>query len=85
MTDAEKLADLTALYRAIIARSSGRQVTQAGHKDKQTSFAALPLAEMIKLYRQLWWSGSNLPELQELGTSTVRRRRPTRVTFAAGR
>lgn len=85
MTEDEKLADLTALYRAIIARSSGRQVTQAGHKDKQTSFAALPLGEMIKLYRQLWWKESLLPELQELGTSTVKRMRPTRVLFGAGR
>lgn len=85
MTDAEKLADLTALYRAIMARSLGRQVSQAGHKDKQTSFAAVPLGEMIKLYRQTWWADSGLPELQELTTSTTRRIRPTRVLFGAGR
>lgn len=85
MTDDEKLADLTALYRAIIAKTTGRKVTQAGHKDKQTSFADTPLGEMIKLYRQMWWAGSGLPELQELEASTVRRLRPTRVLFGAGR
>jgi len=85
MTDAEKLADLTALYRAIVAKTTGRQVSQAGHKDKQTSFANAPLDEMIKLYRQLWYAASGLPDLQELGASTVRRSRPTRVLFGAGR
>lgn len=85
MTDAEKLTDLTALYRAIIAKSTGRQVTQAGHKDKQTSFATLELSDMVKLYRQLWWADSGLPDLADLATPTTRRARPVRVIFGAGR
>lgn len=85
MTEAEKLADLTALYRAIIAKSTGRQVSQAGHKDKQTSFANSSLEEMLKVYRQLWWEDSGLPDLQELAATTVRRARPVRVIFGAGR
>lgn len=84
MTEAEKLADLTALYRAIIAKTTGRQVSQGSHKDKQTAFANVPLAEMLKMYRQLWWADSGLPELNELEGSTVKRHRPVRVILGTG-
>jgi len=71
--------DLNALYQAIIAKASGRQVTQAGHKDKQASYANTPLAEMIALYRQLWFKGCGLPELNDLGQPATRRGGPFRM------
>ncbi len=74
-------ADLEALYAAIMARVNGRQVSQTGHKDKQASFANTPLADMIKLYRQLWFVDSGLPELNELSMPTTRRGRPVGVAF----
>lgn len=73
-------ADLEALYAAIIARATGRQVTQAGHKDKQTSFASMSLAEMLKLYRQLWTKASGLPDLKDLDAGP-RRGPPARCFF----
>lgn len=78
-------ADLEALYRAIIAKSTGRQVSQAGHKDKQTSFANASLSEMLKLYRQLWTKESGLPDLNELEVSTATRGRPIRHVFGGYR
>jgi len=72
-------ADLTALYHAIIAKVTGRQVSQAGHKDKQTSFASASLTEMIRLYRQLWTKQSGLPELNELGQPVIKRGPPARA------
>lgn len=70
--------DLTTLYHAIIAKVTGRQVSQAGHKDKQTSFANAPLTEMIRLYRMLWTKASGLPELNDLGQPVVKRGPPAR-------
>jgi len=71
-------ADLEALYTAIISRVTGRQVSQAGHKDKQTSFANTPLSEMIRLYRSLWTRASGLPELSDTGEPVMKRGRPAR-------
>ena len=71
-------ADLTALYHAIIAKTTGRQVSQAGHKDKQTSFAGASLTEMIRLYRQLWTRASGLPELNDVGQPAIKRGPPAR-------
>ncbi len=68
--------DLAALYDAIMARTTGRAVQQAGAKSRQVSYANVPLDEMIKLYRQLWaqcGSGSGLPLLDELEHSTAKR------------
>lgn len=74
-------ADLEALYRAIMDRSRGAQVSQTGHKDKQASFANSSLADMIKLYRQLWFKESGLPFLNDLAMPTTRRGRPLGVVF----
>ncbi len=71
--------DLTALYKAIVAKASGKQVSQAGHKDKQASYANTPLSEMIALYRQLWFKDSGLPELNDLGQPAARRGGPFRL------
>lgn len=72
-------ADLAALYAAIIARVTGKQVSQAGHKDKQASYANTPLAEMIRLYRMLWTKESGLPELTDVGQPVVKRGPPARL------
>jgi len=77
MTDEEK-ARLQAIFDAIIAKTTGRQVSQAGHKDKQTSFASVPLAEMIRLYRMLWKAESGLPLLDDVGQPFVKRGPPAR-------
>lgn len=47
------VSDLEALYAAIMARATGRQIASAGHKDKQSAFTSATLEEMIKIYRQL--------------------------------
>ena len=69
----DRQATLQRLFDAIIARASGKHLTQAGHKDKQASYSAVPLAEMIRLYRQLWFRASGLPELNELGQPVAKR------------
>lgn len=74
-------ADLESLYAAIIARTTGKQVQSAGHKDKNTAFSSASLSEMLKLYRQLWTKESGLPDLAELEQSTVRRGPPARPYF----
>lgn len=71
--------DLSALYAAIIAKVQGKQVSQAGHKDKQVSYANTPLKDMIALYRQLWFKSSGLPELDDLGQPATRRGGPFRL------
>lgn len=73
------LDDIAALYGAIVARATGKQVSQAGHKDKQASYSATPLADMISLYRQLWYSGCGYPELDDLGRPAARRGGPFRM------
>jgi len=73
------LADLKALYAAIIAKSTGGQVQSAGHKDKTVSYASASLADMLKLYRQLWYRDSGLPDLKELDETTARRGPPARI------
>lgn len=78
-------ADLESLYKAIMAKVSGRQVSQAGHKDKQTSFAGVPLSEMLRLYRQLWTKASGLPDLKDLDAAAVRRGPPTRAVIGGWR
>ncbi|MGE3064124.1 MAG: hypothetical protein AB7K67_00940 [Hyphomicrobiaceae bacterium] len=68
--------DLAALYEAIMARTTGKAVQQAGAKSRQVSYANVPLGEMIKLYRQLWrqcGKDSGLPLLDELDASTAQR------------
>lgn len=74
----DRQATLQKLFDAIIAKSTGRQVSQAGHKDKQTSFANTPLAEMIRLYRQLWTRDCGLPQLDDVGQPVVKRGPPVR-------
>lgn len=74
-------ADLEALYAAIMARATGKAVSQTGHKDKQASFANTSLADMLKLYRQLWTAESGLPDLATLDAPTTRRGRPAGVVF----
>ena len=74
-------ADLEALYGAIIARTTGQQVSQAGHKDKQASFASASLKEMLHLYRQLWTKESGLPDLKDIDMATTRRGRPAAGYF----
>lgn len=69
-------ADLEALYAAIIARSTGKQVIQAGHKDKSAGYAQTPLKEMLHLYRSLWTKASGLPDLKDMEQSTIRRGPP---------
>lgn len=69
----DRLATLQSLFSAIIAKTTGKQVSQVGHKDKQASFANTPLTEMIRLYRQLWFKASGLPELDDVGQPVVRR------------
>jgi len=69
----DQQATLQALFDAIIARATGRHITQAGHKDKQTSFANTPLSEMIRMYRQLWFKASGLPMLDDVGQPIVKR------------
>ena len=71
-------ADLEVFYTAIIARASGQQVTQVGHKDKQASYANTPLSEMIRLYRVLWTSASGLPQLNDVGEPVAKRGGPAR-------
>ena len=71
-------ADLEALYNAIIAKQTGRQVQSAGHKDKTASFAMSSLSDLIKIYRQLWFKESGLPYLQDLAASSAKRGPPAR-------
>lgn len=78
MTDQELLAQIGQLYAAIFAKVTGQQVTQAGHKDKQTSFASTPLNEMIRLYRQIWFRGCGYPQLNDVGQPVVKRGPPAR-------
>jgi len=78
MTNEERNAQLGVLYAAIIARATGTHVSQAGHKDKQTSFSSVSLNEMIRLYRQLWFRGSDYPELNDVGQPVVKRGPPAR-------
>jgi hypothetical protein len=73
MTQEEKIAQIGALYTAVIARATGKHVSQAGHKDKQTSFSSVPLAEMIRLYRQLWFKDCGYPMLDDVGQPFVKR------------
>lgn len=78
MTQEERIVQIGQLYAAIIARATGQQVTQAGHKDKQTSFSSVPLNEMIRLYRSLWFRECGYPELDDLGAPVVKRGPPAR-------
>jgi hypothetical protein len=77
-------ADLEAIYATIMARATGKQVSQASHKDKSASFANASLSDLIKLYRQLWTPASGLPDLKELEATTIRRGPPARP-FGRGR
>lgn len=74
-------ADLEALYSAIMARMTGKQVSQAGHKDKQASFASAPLKDMLHMYRQLWTPDCGLPDLKDVEQSSTRRGPPARGYF----
>lgn len=78
MTQEEIVAQIGTLYQAIIVRATGKAVSQAGHKDKQSSFASVPLTEMIRLYRQLWFRASGYPELNDVGQPVVKRGPPAR-------
>lgn len=73
MTQQEQIEQIGAIYTAIIARATGRAVSQAGHKDKQTSFSNVPLNEMIRLYRQLWFKDCGYPALDDVGQPIVKR------------
>ncbi|MGE0022099.1 MAG: hypothetical protein AB7S70_00520 [Hyphomicrobium sp.] len=77
-TQEEKIVQIGQLYTAIIARATGKQVSQAGHKDKQTSFSPASLNEMIRLYRSLWFRGCGYPQLSDLGQPVVERGPPAR-------
>jgi hypothetical protein len=78
MTNEEKAVQIGQLYAAIIAKTTGRQVVQAGHKDKQTSFSGASLSEMVNLYRQLWFRGCGYPELTDPSQPFVKRGPPAR-------
>jgi hypothetical protein len=77
-------ADLEGLYAAIIQRTTGKQVSQAGHKDKSASYAQATLKEMLHLYRSLWTKESGLPDLKDLDQNTTRRGRAA-VGYLGGR
>ncbi len=74
-------ADLEALYAAIIARASGKQVSQSGHKDKQASFVGTPLKDLIRLYRSMWFKESGLPDIADIERAVTRRAKPIHVAF----
>jgi hypothetical protein len=78
MTLEERTERVGVLFDAIMARASGRQVSQAGHKDKQTSFSSTPLNEMIRLYRAIWTRETGYPELSDLGQPVTKRGPPAR-------
>lgn len=71
--------NLQALYDAIIAKSTGKQVQSAGHKDKTVAYAQSSLGDLLKLYRMHWVASSGLPDLKDLDQSTARRGPPARV------
>lgn len=78
MPDSPCLARVRSLFDAIEARAKGTQVSGAGGKGRSVSYANTSLDDMIRLYRQLWSAcpdakTSDLPLLNEPGTSTVER------------
>lgn len=56
-------ADLADLYKAVIAKAKGDQVQSVGHKGRTAAYADASLADLIKLYRMLWFKGCGSPEL----------------------
>lgn len=75
----DRQVTLQQLHDAIVARATGKQVQSAGHKDKTLAHAQTSLSDMIKLYRQLWFAESGLPDLKDIDQSTARRGPPARV------
>lgn len=80
MPDSPCLANVRALYDAIMAKSTGRQVQSMGHRGRDMSYSEMDVKDMISLYRQLWQQCPDaqvqLPDLKPLDAVTGTRGRP---------